>query len=190
MRLFIASTFPVEVLRDLNERVARLRPRLPAASWVREGAQHLTYAFLGDQPEQIVEQLHAPLTNALAAGTRFTARVRGCGFFPNSRRPRVGWAGLDPEAEFASIAMRVRDVIGSAGMTLDGVAFKPHLTLMRLRDPWPPASLDLFTRSLRDYESDPFEVATVTLYESRLDPRGAIHTPLQEFQLGKRIRPA
>ena len=94
-------------------------------------------------------------------------------------------AGLDPEAQFAAIAARVRDAIGSVGIALDGVAFKPHLTLLRVRDPWPPVSLDLFSRALRDYASEPFEVNAVTLYESRLDPRGAVHTPLREFALGK-----
>ena len=55
MRLFIATTFPGVVLRDLNERVTKLRPRLPSASWVREETQHLTLAFLGEQPEANVD---------------------------------------------------------------------------------------------------------------------------------------
>ena len=185
MRLFIATTFPVEVLRDLNERVARLRPRLPAAAWVREGTQHLTYAFLGEQEETLIERLSRPLGAALAGLPRFEARVSGCGFFPNPRRPRVGWAGLDPEARFVDVAGYVREVVKGEGVVLDGVEFKPHLTLMRLRDPWPPSSLDLFTRTLRDYRSAPFSVAAVTLYSSRLDPNGAVHTPLREFALGE-----
>lgn len=183
MRLFLATHFPGEVLRDLNARVAQLRPRLPAASWVREETQHLTFAFLGEQPEELVEQLGAPLQTALSAMPRFEARLRGCGFFPNPRRARVGWAGLDPEQSFVNVARAVREVVAKNGVQLDGADFKPHLTLMRIRDPWPPASIDLFNRTLGDYRSEPFALDSVTLFSSQLNPKGAIHTPLRKFEL-------
>ena len=183
MRLFIATHFPEEVLRDLNDRVAHLKTRLPAASWVRPEAQHLTFAFLGEQPETLVGQIAQPLTGACGAIAKFGARLRGCGFFPNPRRARVGWIGLHPETQFEQVAHAVREVVTTNGVALDGGVFKPHLTLMRMRDNWPPASIDLFTRSLRDYESAPFSVTEVTLFSSQLNPKGAVHTPLQRFEL-------
>lgn len=183
MRLFIATSFPGEVLRELNSRVALLRPRLPSASWVREETQHLTFAFLGDHPESVVEKIAAPLTEALAVIPPFEAHLGGSGFFPNPRHARVGWVGLQPEASFTNVARAVREVVTQHGVQLDGGDFKPHLTLMRIRDQWPPASIDLFNRSLKDYQSPPFTVDGVTLYQSRLDPKGAIHTPLRTFAL-------
>jgi 2'-5' RNA ligase len=183
MRLFIATHFPGEVLRDLNGRVAALRPRLPSASWVREETQHLTFAFLGEQPEELLERIAAPLTEAIGAIPAFEARLHASGFFPNPRRARVGWIGLSPEAEFINIATAVRQVVTRNGVTLDGGEFKPHLTLMRIRDQWPPASIDLFNRSFRDYCSEPFPVDSVTLFCSELNPKGAIHTPLRKFTL-------
>ena len=183
MRLFIATTFPSEILRELNAAVARVRPRLPSASWVRHEAQHLTLAFLGEQDESLIEELAAPLDTAIGAIPAFQAQIRGAGFFPNARRPRIGWAGLDPEATFTALAQRVREVLAAAHVELDGADFKPHLTLMRIRDSWPPASIELFKRTLRDYASESFTVDRVTLYSSRLDPNGAVHTPLREFEL-------
>jgi RNA 2',3'-cyclic 3'-phosphodiesterase len=183
MRLFIATHFPEEVLRDLNDRVVRLKSRLPAASWVRPETQHLTFAFLGEQAKTLVEQVAAPLGDACAAVPKFEARLKGCGFFPNPRRARVGWIGLEPESGFQQIARGVREVVTKNGVTLDGGEFKAHLTLMRMRDGWPPASIELFTKSLRDYESTPFTVNEVTLFWSQLNPKGAIHTPLRTFTL-------
>lgn len=183
MRLFIATHFPEEVLRDLNDRVARLKPRLPAASWVRPETQHLTFAFLGEQADALVEKIAAPLTNTLVAIPRFEARLRASGLFPNPRRARVGWVGLEPENGFEQIAKAVRDVVTTNGVELDGGEFRPHLTLMRMRDAWPPASIDLFTKSLKDYESAPFVVNEVTLFSSQLNPKGAIHTALRKFAL-------
>jgi 2'-5' RNA ligase len=182
MRLFIATAFPVEVLRGVNERVAALKPRLPPASWVRPESQHLTFAFLGEHPESLVDTLAAPLANALASLSPFEARLHASGFFPNARHARVGWIGLEPEREFVNVARAVRDVATSHGVALDG-DFKPHLTMMRMREGWPPASIDLFTRSLKDYQSEPFSVNAVTLFSSKLDPRGAIHTPQRVFAL-------
>lgn len=188
MRLFIATSFPVEVLRDLNDRIARFKSKLPPASWVRPETQHLTFAFLGDQPESLVERLEAPLTKVLSAMPRFEARLRGSGVFPNPRHARVGWAGLEPEAAFTKIADAVRDVVKTAGVELDRSDFKPHLTLMRIREGWPPASIDLFNKSLRDYESAPFAVDELTLFSSQLNPKGAIHTPVRRFALNG-VRP-
>jgi len=183
MRLFIATTFPVEVLRSVNARVNPIKPRLPPASWVRQEAQHLTLAFLGEQPEAQLEVLAAPLANSLGGIPRFDSRLRGCGFFPNARHARVGWIGLEAERAFANVARQVREVAASEGVKLDSVEFRPHLTIMRIRDPWPPASIDLFSKSFRDFVSTPFPVDEVILFSSRLDPKGAIHTPLQRFAL-------
>jgi 2'-5' RNA ligase len=183
VRLFIASTFPEDVLRDLNQRVARLKPRLPAASWVRAESQHLTFAFLGEQPETLIDTLESRLAPTLAAIPRFDTRLHACGFFPNARRARVGWVGVEPEHAFASVATAVRDTVKGSGVALDGAEFKAHLTLMRIKDPWPPASTELFTHSLRDYASQPFVLKDVTLFSSQLNPKGAIHTALRTFAL-------
>jgi 2'-5' RNA ligase len=184
MRLFIATNFPGVVLKELDERVARLKPRLPAASWVRQEAQHLTLAFLGEQPEANVDAVTPALTAALGAIPAFEARLHGAGFFPNPRHARVGWIGLRPEEKYNELAQTVRDVVSAHGVKLDSVEFKPHLTLMRIRDPWPPASIELFMKTLRDYETEPFIVDSVTLFSSQLSPKGAIHTARQLYPLG------
>lgn len=177
MRLFIATTFPADILRPLNERLEKLKPRLPHASWVRPETQHLTLAFLGEQEESVVDRIR------VEGGGAFDACLRGCGFFPNRRHARVGWVGAEPADRFVALAQRVRDGVTAAGVQLDQNEFKPHLTLMRMRDHWPPMAIDTFEKSLADFQSAPFAVHEVTLYLSRLDPSGAVHTPLRAFPL-------
>jgi RNA 2',3'-cyclic 3'-phosphodiesterase len=183
MRLFIAMNFPPAVLADLDGRVARLRPRLPSASWTRPASHHLTLAFLGEQPESLIETIAPPLTRAVASAEPFEARLAGCGFFPNARRARVGWVGAEPGETFLALAATVRDAVTTSGVVLDRGEFRPHLTLMRIRDAWPPASIDLFSRSLKEYRSEPFRMDAVTLFSSRLDAKGAVHTPQRTFSL-------
>ena len=177
MRLFIASTFPPEVIRALTERVDRVRSKLPQGSWVKPESQHLTYAFLGEQDESIVANLELPPLKA------FDARLHGCGFFPNPRRARVGWIGVDPPDAFCDVAAAVRRAVSAAGVDLDRADFKPHLTLVRIRDSWPPACIDTFQKALGGFASQPFRVSSVTLYSSQLNPKGAIHTAVKTFAL-------
>jgi RNA 2',3'-cyclic 3'-phosphodiesterase len=183
MRLFIATTFPADVLRLLSERVAPVRPKLPPASWVRPETQHLTFAFLGEQPEPLVDALAPLLTTRLRSVPRFDACLRGCGFFPNPRHARVGWVGAEPEERFGEVANAVRSAVKDAGVELDRSEFRPHLTMMRMREGWPPLSIETFTKALRDYKSETFPVDGVTLYASKLSPKGAEHTALREFEL-------
>jgi 2'-5' RNA ligase len=81
------------------------------------------------------------------------------------------------------IANSVRRAVQAAGVELDRADFRPHLTLMRIRDPWPPASIELFQKTMREWESAPFAVDAVTLFSSRLNAAGAVHTPVRRFGL-------
>jgi 2'-5' RNA ligase len=183
MRLFIAASFPEAALRPINERVAKIRSKLPPASFVRSETQHLTFAFLGEQDEKLLDELTPVVERNIGVVPRFDGTIAGVGFFPNPRHARVGWVGVRPEESFQAVARAVREAVTECGVELDRAEFRPHLTIMRIRDTWPPASTELFSSALRDYVSAPFPVDHVTLYSSRLHPNGAVHTPLRELRL-------
>ena len=151
MRLFIASTVPFPELKN----------------------PHITYAFLGEQDASVVDRIH------IDPGPAFEAVLQGCGFFPNRRRPRVGWIGVEPREKFIELAARVRSAL--EGIAFDAKEFKPHLTVMRMRDRVPQSSIDAFEKKYGNYRSAPFAVAGVTLYSSRLTASGAIHTALRTW---------
>ena len=183
MRLFIATSFPEPELRAINDRIAKVKSRLPAASWVRPETQHLTFAFLGEQPESLLKTLSPLVESRLSHVPRFEGRLRSGGFFPNRRHARVGWVGAGPEECFRAVADAVRGAVKEAGVELDRGDFRPHLTIFRIRDRWPPACTEIFVGALLGYESDPFLVDGVTLFSSELNPKGAVHTPLRTFAL-------
>ncbi|MEO8037093.1 MAG: RNA 2',3'-cyclic phosphodiesterase [Acidobacteriota bacterium] len=183
MRLFIATTFPNAATAPLNAGIAILRASVPHASWVKPDAQHLTFAFLGEQEGGIVQTIAPLLHAALAPLAPFEASLDGCGFFPNAQRARVGWIGVEPVARFQSIAATVRKALSSAGIETESKELEPHLTVVRIRDPWEPSSIEQFASALADFKSPSFTVETVSLYESALKPHGAVHTVLKEFAL-------
>lgn len=188
MRLFIATAFPDGVLRALNERVTPIKTKVPPSSWVRPETQHLTFAFLGEQDEALIDQLSPLVEKELGGVPKFDASLHGCGFFPNPRHARVGWMGVEPEAPFNAIAQGVRNAVERCGIHLDRSEFKAHLTVMRTREGWPPLSIDIFNKALREFRSESFAVDGVTLYSSQLNPKGAIHTALRRFALSERPR--
>ena len=155
---------------------------------MRAETQHLTFAFLGEQNGALIDRLAPMVERELAGVGRFEGTLHGCGFFPNPRHARVGWIGVEPEEPFGAIARGVRNAVNSAGIQLDRGEFKPHLTVMRMREGWPPLSIEIFHKALRDFRSEPFTVDAVTLYSSELNPKGAIHTALRRFALSERPR--
>src|SRR4051794_10335538 len=124
MRLFLATAFPEAALRALNERVAPIRTKAPPASWVRPETQHLTFAFLGEQDEALIERLAPLVEQELAGVKRFEGALHGSGFFPNPRHARVGWIGVEPEERFAEVARGVRAAVDRLGIKLDRGEFK------------------------------------------------------------------
>ena len=56
-------------------------------------------------------------------------------FFPNERRPRVFWAGIEAGAELGELAAAVETALEPLGIAREQRAFSPHLTLARFESP-------------------------------------------------------
>lgn len=182
-RLFIAAPLPESTKRQIELVIAPLRQRLPLASWTRAESFHLTFAFLGEQDEAIVDPLGDELSRHLRDQVGFEVVVAGCGFFPSPRRPRVAWVGLRPEAELQRMAQGVREALRARNVEFDRKAYVPHLTLARLRERWSNRHVRKFMGALEEFSSEPARVDSVILYKSQLSPKGAIHTPLRTSRL-------
>jgi RNA 2',3'-cyclic 3'-phosphodiesterase len=188
MRLFVALDIDEPILARLDDYVRTLMPRLPGIRFVRSNTYHITLKFLGEVPraEPIVERLrevHHP---------GFAIAVRGVGFFPNHRAPRVFWAGIEAPA-MAGLAQRIGELLQPLGFAPEG-EFHPHLTLARNGSGRPrpvhgERSPRAFAELVRLVTSAPApEFGTMTareffLYESKLSPSGASYEKLARFEL-------
>ena len=95
IRAFIAAPIPDAVRESLAAEQERMRPRIPGASWVRPAGIHLTLHFLGDISPGLAESLGRELARELAPLPAFELATGDPGVFPNPRRPRVLWIGLE-----------------------------------------------------------------------------------------------
>lgn len=133
MRLFLAINLDPRIRREIVEATAPLRVAAPSASWVEDHRLHLTLKFLGEQADDRVEPLRATLDDVARRHKPFSMRVGDVGAFPNFRRARVVWMGVEREPRLELLHHDIEVACEALGFELEGRAFRPHLTLARLR---------------------------------------------------------
>ncbi len=133
-RLFVGVMLPEPVAAAVEQRViAPLRRAVPDADWVSADRLHLTLKFLGEQPAGLVAPLSARLADVAAGERAFQLTLSGVGAFPGMQRPRVIWLGGRDAGECTRLAHRVDDACEAFGIPRDDRAFRPHVTVARLR---------------------------------------------------------
>lgn len=176
MRLFIAIELPEEIKRILG----KLRSDIPGARWVPQEQLHLTLSFLGELEEAALQRLTGALSALRAPG--FELRFGGSGCFPNPRRARVLWVGLEPQPLLDKLAVKVRKTVLSCDIPQDERPFSAHITLARLKQP-AGAEVTAFLEQAKKQKLPSLRVREFILFQSSLTPRGAIHTAIGKFRL-------
>ena len=138
MRLFIEAALESSALDEIWSVGERMRstPGFPAGSvrWVKREAMHLTLRFLGEVDEDQLPEISGALRE-LAGHGRFRLRINEVGSF-GGRRPRVIWVGFahdDGYGELGGLRGRLDDALAEIGFEQERVAYRPHLTLGRVR---------------------------------------------------------
>jgi len=176
MRLFIAIELPDAAKRALTW----LKTDIPGARWVPADQIHLTLAFLGEVDEAALVRLTGELARIQLPGFQLAFGPLGC--FPDRRRPRVLWVGLEPQPRLKHLADGVQEAVLACGIPQEERPFSPHITLARLKLS-PSRECDAFLDQRPKQELPPFSVREFTLFQSRLTPQGALHTPVRNFAL-------
>jgi 2'-5' RNA ligase len=134
VRLFLAINLDTAIRRAIVEATAPLRTAAPSLNWVDESRLHLTLKFFGEQAEDLVPRIGAAISDVSARHRRFALSMSGIGAFPNFRRARVVWMGIEREPRLELLHHDLEVACQDLGFELDGRAFRPHLTLARVRD--------------------------------------------------------
>jgi 2'-5' RNA ligase len=190
MRLFTAIDLPENVEAHLADLIARLRPLSGAAhgpndkklSWTRAGNLHVTTKFIGEWPEQRLEEMKRALRSVGSAGP-IAITIRGIGWFPNARNPRVLWAGIQAGEPLQSLAHATEAAVHSIGVAKEDREYSPHLTLARIRERVPQrSSLDPLRAAATELESAEFGGFRAIAFYLYLSAGGR-YTKLAEFGL-------
>ncbi|HEX8872687.1 MAG TPA: RNA 2',3'-cyclic phosphodiesterase, partial [Candidatus Acidoferrum sp.] len=103
MRLFVAIQIPAGVRAALAAFLKELRGIAPLAKWVRAENLHLTLKFLGETDSSRLGAISKSLCS-VRSPRPVDAAVSGLGFFPEDRRSRVFWAGLEASPNLKTLA--------------------------------------------------------------------------------------
>lgn len=185
MRAFVAIDLPKELHAALSREQSVLRRAAPDARWTRPEGIHLTLKFLGEITDRQCERVREAL-GQFGPRQKFIVEVKGFGFFPDVRRPRVFWAGVEAPPALEQLAEDVEKAATRLGFAPENRPFKPHLTLARFKEPRPQpallAALEERTGGAPEaFSLGRFEVSEFFLYESRLSPEGAQYVKLAQF---------
>jgi len=177
MRLFTAIDIPAEVQRNLHGLLDRLRPTAKIA-WSTVEKLHVTTKFIGEWPEHRLEEMKGTLQKVCSPGA-IEITVRGLGWFPDARSPRVFWAGVESGPELAMLAHATGSAVEKIGVPVEERKYSPHLTLARIRERVPLNALRSAVEALPSVDFGSFHVPSVYLYLSS----GGKYTKLAEFVL-------
>ena len=184
MRAFIAIEIPQAVKEGLAGVQVRLENAGADASWPRPEGVHLTLKFLGEVGEGRVTEIMQALALALIDTKLFRLGVAGVGTFPNPTSARVVWLGVTGDVEtLVALQAAVEQAMVGLGMDPDSRPYTPHLTLGRIRKIRDRAAWLAGLASVKDSSLPGFEVASVSLIESRLRPSGAVYREIGRVAL-------
>jgi 2'-5' RNA ligase len=194
MRLFVA----VDIDDAIRERITRFLEGVSGfaeeARWVRPESLHVTLKFIGEKSEEEAEKIKRVL-ETIEAST-FEMSIRGYGFFPGARAPRVFWVGIEGGSKLISLAVMVDEKLAGLDIAKEEHAFTPHLTLARgagrsgsprrQKGDHPNRSFQRLQEKLAALSAPDFGAMTAReffLYRSKLSRGGSEYTKLTGFSL-------
>ena len=185
MRLFVALQIPSAVRGNLDALIKELRALEPASSakkvrWVRLENLHVTLKFIGETSPEKLEAIGAALS-AVHSMQPIELLFRGLGFFPNEKRARVLWVGIEAPPSLAALAGDVDLNLEKIGFRRESRPFTPHLTVARLEPPGIARELHAAVQGRAALEFGVLHTGEFHLIESKLKPSGAEYTTLQSF---------
>ncbi len=183
MRTFIAIELPEGIKKKIELLQAPLKKTNALVSWVKPGNIHITLKFLGEVPEEKINEVISGTEQAVRETKRFTMSLKGMGAFPDFKRPRVIWIGSGSgEKELSYLANRIEEEMERIGFPKEQRKFSAHFTIGRVKSPKNIEKLMELIK-LTEFQTEEIPVNEVVVMKSQLHPAGAIYTPLKKIPL-------
>jgi 2'-5' RNA ligase len=144
---------------------------------------HVTLRFFGTTDDTQLAGLRALVTDLAVRATPTEVRVTSVTGFPTAHRAHVLVLDLADDGALAALAARAELTAGALGFVPESRAYRPHLTLARMR-----AGADV-TALERAADALPrARVTALALYSSTTAATGPVYTPLVRVELPAALR--
>ena len=179
MRLFIGAPLPQQMMEEIlsfqqkHQDVERVR-------WVSRKNLHVTTLFIGHIEANDLAEIQDTLETLCKDIKHFGIRFERFCYAPKLRDPKMIWVRFQREDKFTELVSALRAGLGSF---LDSQESRkdpvPHVTIARLKN---FSHLDKISMNARIGEQQ-LSIKELNLWESVLDPDGAIYTVKASYKL-------
>ncbi len=182
----MAIDLPEGIRDEIGKIQLRLRPKVEGVRWTRPEGIHLTLKFFGYVHGESFVNISRAVSESVKDVKPFTLEIGQIGTFPGPTRPRVIWIGIFGESDkLIELQLNLDRKLEQIGFLPEERAFKPHLTLGRVKVPGSAVGFSKVLDESRSYKAGSFRAEALTLFRSDLRPEGAIYTRLEQFTFGK-----
>jgi RNA 2',3'-cyclic 3'-phosphodiesterase len=190
IRAFVAIHPDRDTILELERVQAELRRELDSNGirWAQSGQLHLTLQFLGYIPSSRLVDFEGVMAEAVSHHPAFNLRAEALGCFPNQKKPRILWAGLNGELDLLQkLKSELDQKLTPLGFKPEERAFHPHVTLARIEH-LKIREIEELGRQILSYQAVRFgawRVEKLDLMRSVLSSAGAGYSLLKSFALGQ-----
>ncbi len=180
IRAFVGLKIPKEVSAAL----IAAQGHLPFGRFVPPENFHVTLAYLGEHPENLIEDVHGLLE--IIDAPSFEVEVAGMAAF-GSAPPRSVFGAVRPEPALSHLRKKVLRAVRDAGISLSHKKYVPHVTLARYDRDMAPDDIIRLEQAVANQTrlaAGPFQVTDFALFRSTLGKHAPTYDVLAEYPLG------
>ena len=184
IRAFVGVRIDPKMTQKISEVQSQLKRSLTGIRWVVQENLHFTLKFLGAVEEEKITSIIKAVGRVVRPAQPFSLTAGGIGVFPDIRKPRVLWVGLEAQG-LQTLSQEVEAALEPLGFAPEKRGFKPHLTIGRWRNF--TAKAQRLREEIDHWKDQDFGQSTVeevVIFQSILKPNGAVYSPLQIITLG------
>lgn len=186
LRCFIAIEMPESQKKSIKNIIDILMKSGADVKWVSSENIHITLKFLGQTDESLITSIKETLYKKLLPYNPFYIKISDVGCFPDVRRPRVIWVGIEESSTLKNLQKEIDNEIVKFGYSIEKRDFSPHLTIGRVRSQKGIAKMIKILDEFSTFSFGNIEIKNITLMKSELKPVGAKYHALAEIPFGRR----
>lgn len=185
MRFFIALEIPKQNLPEFQSIQAKLHTFIPQAKLTDIEKIHLTLAFIGEQPDELRDQLIQVIRNSVKNIPTFEVTPAYIDGFPTIHHPEVLWVGVKDDIDKVLLIREgIKDGLEAMHLPVDERRFVPHISIAKLNHSFQiDRNLEVRLEEMMQSNFAPIQITSIKLFESIPEDGLHQHNTLAEIKL-------
>lgn len=185
MRFFIALEIPSENISQFQAIQDKLHKLIPQVKLTDPDKIHLTLAFIGEQPDTLIDKLTEVIKATSAGIPSFEVTPAYIDGFPNLHHPNILWIGVKDDIDKILLLREgVKDGLASLHLPVDERRFIPHISIAKLNKQLNISrNLEVELEKIMTLPFDPIKITSIKLFESIPSEGFHKHNTLAEVRL-------